>query len=222
MGKLLKYILIAVVIGLWIYLVGRSCNTPKNIVESTTNSMGLTNAGEGEGEATAVDENDLEDLYVVEESDVKDGNADQSDPTGIDYSDSNTDATLDSENITDNALAAGEEETAYTDTEEASSASEAPTSANTYSGTSSGSTFGKYLVVTGSYLSEANGKVMAKKLRRLGYEGAEVLSFDLSQYYSVTAGRYNDLGEARAAAKRIKSKGIEAYVHKMRGKKVRN
>ncbi len=216
MGKLLKYLLIAIVIGLWIYLVGRSCNTPKNIVESTTNSIGLTDT-EGEAEA-AIDESDLEDLYEVEESDVRDGNADNSNP--------DTDADSNSEDFSDNGEPTDDSETedtdaSDTDNEAAASASEDPIRSSTYSSTGS-STFGKYLVVTGSYLSEANGRVMAKKLRRMGYESAEVLSFDLSQYYSVTAGRYNDLGEARAAAKRIKGKGIEAYVHKMRGKKVRN
>ena len=216
MGKLLKYLLIAIVIGLWIYLVGRSCNTPKNIVESTTNSIGLTDT-EGEEEA-AIDESDLEDLYEVEESDVRDGNADNSNPDAD--SDANSADLSNTDELTDD-LEDGDD-ASNTDSEATTNASEDLIKNSTYSTTSGGSTFGKYLVVTGSYLSEANGRVMAKKLRRMGYEGAEVLSFDLSQYYSVTAGRYNDLGEARAAAKRIKSKGIEAYVHKMRGKKVRN
>lgn len=201
MGSLLKYLVIALFIvlaGSWLFTVAKSCNAPKtdNTTLDTTNTPATTSTEE-EGES------DLEDLYEVDESDVRDGNADSPSTT--------------EENLPDNANAADDLELGDANDPDddplAERGPDAPAS-------SSGSTFGKYLVVTGSYLSEANADIMAEQLRGYGYNAAEVLSFDLSQYYSVTTGRYNDLGEARTVARQVKQKGVEAYVHKMRGKKM--
>lgn len=221
MGSLLKYLIIALflVLGIsWALTVTKSCNTT-NPIDSTIGQMGITD------EATnPVEENDseLEDLYEVDETDVEDGNADSPSEANNEENlyasaadggaDETDDTATPSTEDTDNALS---DEATNPDDGTNSSSNSGSTSR-----ISGGSTFGKYLVVTGSYLSEANAKTMAKKLRRMGYEGAEVVSFDLSQYFSVTAGRYNDLGEARSIAKALKSKVGEAYVHKMRGKKV--
>ena len=59
-------------------------------------------------------------------------------------------------------------------------------------------------------------------MQRKLYDAAEVFVFDLSQYYSVPAGRYATLSEARTVARNLNQEGLEAYVHRMRGKRVSN
>ncbi len=150
-----------------------------------------SNGGADQGEDNQ--EANLEDLYEVEESDVDAGDVDGSTPTPAE---ANDDLEIGEANAPDEDVRAEE------------------------STTRSGSTFGRYLVVTGSYLSKANAKLMSVQLQRKGYDAAEVFVFDLSQYYSVTAGRYATLSEARTVARNLKTEGVEAYVHKMRGKRV--
>lgn len=76
----------------------------------------------------------------------------------------------------------------------------------------------KYLVVAGSYKERVNAEIMVKKLKKMGYSDAEVFTFDFAEYYSVTAGRYASEKEARSTATTLKSKGVDAYPHKMRSK----
>ena len=72
---------------------------------------------------------------------------------------------------------------------------------------------GKYLVVAGSYLVKSNAEKMKKRLYDLGYD-SEIVNFNLSQYYSVLAGRYNSNSEARNTVTILKRNGIDSYVHK--------
>ena len=209
MGSFLRYLLLAlliVLVGAWIFTVSKSCNAPKTD-PAGTNTTEYTDPATTTGTETG--EADLEDLYEVEESDVESGNAD------------------DSENLPDYANAADDLEMGNAgDPDEDAINEEDPEPAEDYStsetGSSTGSITNKYLVVAGSYLSEANAKIMANQLDRMGFSDAEVTAFDLSQYYSVIAGRYRYLGEARSAARTLNDKGVEAYVHKMRGKRVSN
>lgn len=60
---------------------------------------------------------------------------------------------------------------------------------------SSGSAY-KYMVIAGSYTGETNAKNAVKKLKRLGYDKAEVIRFYNSEYYSVCAGRYSGMDSA--------------------------
>ncbi len=76
--------------------------------------------------------------------------------------------------------------------------------------TSSG---GRYLVVAGSYLVKSNAEKMKKRLYDLGYD-SEIVNFNLSQYYSVLAGRYNSHSEASNTVTILARNGIDAYVHK--------
>lgn len=72
---------------------------------------------------------------------------------------------------------------------------------------------GGYLTVAGSYLVKDNANKMKNKLYDLGYS-SEIVNFDLSQYYSVLAGRYNTRSEAQNVVTILKRNGIDAYVHK--------
>ena len=75
-----------------------------------------------------------------------------------------------------------------------------------------------YLVVVGSYIKEVNANIAMRQLKSQGFDEAEVVEFDLSQYYSVIAGRFTRLSEARQVEGQLKAKGVEVYVHKKRSK----
>ncbi len=70
-----------------------------------------------------------------------------------------------------------------------------------------------YLVVAGSYLVHDNAKRMKKRLYNLGYN-SEIVNFDLSQYYTVIAGRYSSRSDAQSAVEILKRNRIDSYVHK--------
>ncbi len=71
----------------------------------------------------------------------------------------------------------------------------------------------KYLLLAGSYLIEDNASTMVKKLKKMGYNNAEVVVFDMSQYHSVCAGRYGNMSSAKQESSSLKRKGVDNYVH---------
>jgi cell division protein FtsN len=72
---------------------------------------------------------------------------------------------------------------------------------------------GAHLVVAGNFLERANAEKHLKAIKDLGYQEAEILNFEISQYYTVIAGRYEDLAEARRVAKKLKDMhAIDTYV----------
>ena len=73
---------------------------------------------------------------------------------------------------------------------------------------------GDFMVIAGSYLVEANANEMVQTLKKLGFPGAEKVVFDLSKFYSVSSGRYDDHESASKAASKLKSNGIDCYVHR--------
>jgi len=74
----------------------------------------------------------------------------------------------------------------------------------------------QFLVVAGSYSKTPNAEAMAERLKKIGYNKAEVVEFDYSKYFSVLAGRFISESEARAIAAELQAEGIEAYVHRKR------
>lgn len=99
----------------------------------------------------------------------------------------------------------------------------AASSSNSSSSTSkrSSSSGVEYLVIGGAYLTEVNAKAEVRRLKKKGYDGAEVVTFDYSQYHSVCVKRTGSLSDANATkSKLVKAGNAEAYVHKKRsGKK---
>lgn len=79
---------------------------------------------------------------------------------------------------------------------------------------SSGSSYGEYMVIAGSYLLEDNAKKMIRKLQGMGYSNAEIIYFDQSQYHSICAGRYDSNSSARQTANSLQNSGIDSYVHR--------
>jgi len=75
---------------------------------------------------------------------------------------------------------------------------------------------GRFLVVAGNYLVESNAREMVKKLKNMGFSGAEHLVFDQSQYYTVIASRSDSRNSAQSSSDNLKGKGIDNYVHTQR------
>lgn len=75
----------------------------------------------------------------------------------------------------------------------------------------------RYLVVAGSFTSEANAVIQAKILEKEGYS-PEIVNFNNSKMHTVLAARYNSRASAYAASKQLKEKKIECYVHTKRSK----
>lgn len=101
------------------------------------------------------------------------------------------------------------------ESEETSTSRSYSSSANTPSySSSSSSSANPYLIVAGNYLLEDNADQMVKELKRKGYQGADKVVFDLSQYHSVIAGRYSSRSSASAASGELKRAGVDNYVIK--------
>ncbi len=73
---------------------------------------------------------------------------------------------------------------------------------------------GNYLVIAGNYLLESNADIMVTKLRTSGYSNAEKVVFDLSQYYTVIAGKYDQQSIANSISSELNGIGIDNYVLK--------
>jgi hypothetical protein len=72
---------------------------------------------------------------------------------------------------------------------------------------------GDHLVIVGNFLERANAEKHLSTVKDLGYPDAEILQFEISQYYTVCAARYNNPTDARRIAKKIKEQhGIDAYM----------
>ena len=80
--------------------------------------------------------------------------------------------------------------------------------------TSNGSDDGDYLVIAGNYIINSNAENMVLKLKKSGYNDAEIVIFDMSQYHSVVANRYEDYNSAYNLVKQLEAKGIDSYVHR--------
>ena len=70
-----------------------------------------------------------------------------------------------------------------------------------------------YMVIVGSFLVPNNADKRKQEIAQMGFD-AEVVNFDLSQYHTVLAGRYNSYADAQAAVKKLKAKGVDAYAKK--------
>lgn len=86
--------------------------------------------------------------------------------------------------------------------------------ATTPRSTPSSSSGGQYMVIAGSYIINSNAENMVLKLKKMGYSNAEIVVFDQSQYYTVVAGRSNSYDGALTVSGKLKSRGIDSYVHK--------
>ena len=78
---------------------------------------------------------------------------------------------------------------------------------------SDATTDGKHLVIVGNFLQLVNANQRMQELKKAGFNDVEVVNFDLSEYHTVCAGRFDDINEARRLVKKLKDyHKIDAYV----------
>lgn len=75
----------------------------------------------------------------------------------------------------------------------------------------------KYMVVAGSFSTEANANREVARLAKKNFD-AQVIQFDRSLQYTVAVGKYDDEKQAYAMARTLREANIDAYVHKRRSK----
>lgn len=97
------------------------------------------------------------------------------------------------------------------------SSSSSSYSNSTAASSSSSLNQGGYIVVAGNYLLENNASEMVRKLKAAGYNKADKVVFDLSQYYTVVAGNYESRSLANSVSSELTGKGIDNYVLKRKG-----
>lgn len=72
---------------------------------------------------------------------------------------------------------------------------------------------GIHMVIAGNFLERKNAEQRMQHLKENGFPNAEVVNFQLSQFHTVSAGRYNDIGDARKVKQRLRDQlNIDAYV----------
>jgi len=194
MGRFLKiavYVAVLFLAYLWIATVAKSCNKKSTADASDTEMVeDYVDVDSDEFEDDLFEDEEGSDLDETATTDGMGGGneIDEEDPSGIDYTEV--------DEIIENS----------SPTEEYTPAPSRSTTSSSYSG--------KYMLLAGSYLIEDNAQAMVKKLKKLGYDNAEMVIFDMSQYHSVCAGRYSSLSAAQQESGALKRKGIDNYVHR--------
>lgn len=203
MERILKILGIAVIIFLlvyWISDISKGCNSPQETTDTEQVNQ-LPNQDEN-SEDIDLDE----DIFGDEQAktDVQKTDTDQ------DSNASQIKSNSEEESVDDFIDYSGEAKESTTSHIEEKSTPKAKTDS---SQKPKSSYSGRYLVVAGSYLVKDNANKMKRKLYNLGYN-AEIVNFDLSQYYSVLAGRFSTQGDAKSAVTILKRSGIDCYVHR--------
>lgn len=217
MSGLLKYLLYALlifIVGVWIFTVAKTCNS-KDVTDVVENPI----SSDATDKATA----NLDDLYSDEDDSEGDGdNSAKGDSDLYDEDVDEDDVAAAKRAAMAEADEKGDELTRDLDEKDAAvnKSRNSSSSRNNASSGSSASSSQKYLVVAASYLSEANAKAELRKLKRAGYDEAEIVVFDFSQYHTLCVARYNNLGEANSVKRKlINSRYPDAYVHRKRARK---
>jgi len=187
MDRILKiaiYIAVLFFASIWISSVIKSCNSSPDITYETT-----------EGSLDEFEEDFFEDNLGEDEEEYESDMGGGSDED--EYEDEDDEYEEDYDEI-DEALEENDEE------EYKKPVYRKPAKTNSQ---------GKYMVLAGSYLIKGNASTMVGKLNKLGYGGAEVVVFNMSQYHSVCAARHYDYNEALQMSRELKRRGVDNYVH---------
>ncbi len=199
MGRFLKiavYVAVLFLAYLWIATVAKSCNKKASADSNDNTEMveDIVDVDTDEFEDDLFEDEEGSDLDETATTDgMGGGNIIEEDTGGIDYTE--VDEIIENSDRSTNT-------TSTTSTTTTATTNETNTS---YSG--------KYMLLAGSYLIEDNAQAMVRKLKKLGYNKAEMVIFEMSQYHSVCAGRYTSLSSAQQESSTLKRKGIDNYVH---------
>ncbi|MEM1322897.1 MAG: hypothetical protein AAGG75_21710 [Bacteroidota bacterium] len=196
MGGILKIlipVLSIVLLGLLVFTTLKACqDKAQPSVTSSLDNSGLT-AEDEEAEKEAAD------LFAGEEEEPEDMTNEEGEE------DSNT----------EEAITADEEE-------ETGSAATDTGGANGGGGIAAGSSpsDGDFLVLAGTFISQPNAEREVSRLKKMGYNNAEIVEFDFSEYHTVCVDRKSTEREANTIKRAlINQHEIEAYVHKKRPRK---
>lgn len=193
MNRALKILSVAVILFLaymWVSILYKSCNKT-----SEFDDFGEEVASDEEVPSLS-NEYESDPFFADEGGDEESSDSESTNEDPIDY------------DKLDQKIEATQNEVPRTSTQNQTSKPK-PSASPIYTGNSSG----KYLVIAGSYILETNADVMLKKLNRLGYSNAEKVNFDLSEFHSVCAGRFDDYTEAVQVTSELKRRGVDCYVH---------
>ena len=220
MSRIVRIIVWAIILFAFYFFISsvfKSCSIKKDPAPSFEKETEMVDSDYGE----SGDESDSEyfedtgDDYDA--TDAADGESDFDDPIsssavnseGQNITESGREIQEDVANETENSDSDNTTDSATNEVEETTSSS------STYTSSASHSLSGKYLVVSGSFLMESNADNMISKLNKMGYDGAGKIIFEASQYYTVTAGRYSSMSDARSVEQALKSQGVDCYVHRI-------
>lgn len=76
----------------------------------------------------------------------------------------------------------------------------------------------RYMVVAGTFQNQTYAESHLEKVKKLGFNNAELVKFDFSNYHTICVDRYDELTAANNTVSTLKNSGIDAYVHRRRGK----
>ena len=199
--KFLVYLLVILLLVSWLITVGKSCNasessTPQTmeVVQDPTDS-----ASEIMEELESPDFTEELESILDEEEAIADG-----DNTSTS---TETDAEVEETNDVEEAVPPTPTSSEKKIVEPAPEPVRPQSSTSTSTSTGSG----KFLVIAGSYIHPDNADRQSRKLSDKGY-AAEVVSFELSEYHTVLAGRYDSYDDAQKTVNRLSSDGFDAYV----------
>jgi len=196
MSRLLKILLYAVVLFflfLWLSSIVKSCGS------ETSTPTTSTAVAEDTQEETYEEDDFFEDEESedVNEENVYANESDESYEEQIDYTEI--------DKVVEEKLNDRESDPEYR--------SNQSTGNNRNTNVSKGNSGGKYMVIAGSFLIEKNAENMRRRLNNLGYDNADLVVFDLSQYHSVVAARFSTYEAALKVSNELKRKGLDCYVH---------
>lgn len=78
--------------------------------------------------------------------------------------------------------------------------------------TTGSSSSGNYLVLAGSFKQKANAEAQVKRLKKMGFDEAQVTSFNGGSLAVALVGRFDSSAAANKLAKQVEAKGIDAFV----------
>lgn len=197
--KYLLYLLVALLLISWLITVGKSCGKPDVQAENTAPTPYEIQQEQTalENEEDSIDFSEELESILDEEEELQSIVEDEDD---LDYS--SYDPKKD-EKVAEKPAPKKEEVVAKPKPKPKATSKPAPKATSS----------GRYMVIVGSYIHPDNADNQKRKMEKLGYSG-EVVVFDLSEYYTVLAGRYSDFSSAQRIVNQLSGKGVDAYVKK--------
>jgi len=197
---------------LWVSILLNSCNNNKPVYQEDGDNVELTSEEMGDIDYTSDDE------FEGEGSDESYGNGESDSEMNTQVEDGSGRSTNEYADEENDDYVAGDYTASPEKTrlEPRKKPAERVENTRTFEATQpqKSSSYGEYMVIAGSYLLEDNARKMVRKLQGMGYNNAEIVYFDQSQYHSICAGKYESRATAKETSSMLKGQGIDSYVHR--------